>query len=147
MLPIFLCFFVFKKLIYDQQNSSVVDFIRFVDDGLGFYDGDIDSFYIWFEDVRVKSVDLYGLDLTVTVNPVTTFSQFLDIQFKLTNGKLTTDIYRKETDANRYLFFNSHHPRHVFRSVVFSQGMRYRRIINDDGLLRSRLNELKMFFC
>ena len=139
-------FYVFKKLIYDQQNDSLVHFVRFVDDGLGFYDGDIDNFDIWFEQVRLKSVDQYGLDLTVTVNPVSTFTQFLDIQFKYTDGKLTTDIYRKETDANRYLFFNSHHPRHVFRSVVFSQGMRYRRIINDDDILRKRLDELKVFF-
>ena len=36
---------VFKKLIYSQENS-LVDFVRFVDDGLGFYTGDIDSFYI-----------------------------------------------------------------------------------------------------
>ena len=83
----------------------MVDFIRFVDDGLGFYNGNVDSFYTWFEEVRVRSVDLYGLDLTVAVNPVSTFTQFLDIQFKYTSGKLTTDIFRKKIAANRYLFF------------------------------------------
>ena len=138
-------FFVFKKLIYTQENP-LIDFLRFVDDGLGFFNGGISSFYNWFEDIRVKSVDRYGLDLTVTVNPVTTFTQFLDIQFKFNSGRLTTDIFRKKTDANRYLFFSSYHPRHVFRSVVLSQGMRYRRIINNDDILRERLIELKSFF-
>ena len=92
-----------------------------VDDGLGFFSGDIDNFYSWFNDVREASVDLCGLDLTVCVNPVTSFTQFLDIQFKFNNGKLTTDIFRKPTDANRYLYFNSFHPRHTFRSIVYSQ--------------------------
>ena len=34
----------------------------------------------------------------------------------------------------------------MFRSVVYSQGMRYRRIINDDEILKLRLNELKTYF-
>ena len=139
-------FFVFKKLIYEQENSCLVDLLRFVDDGLGFFSGDIDNFYSWFNDVRETSVDLYGLDLTVCVNPVTSFTQFLDIQFKFNNGKLTTDIFRKPTDANRYLYFNSYHPRHTFRSIVYSQGMRYRRIINDNVILEKRLDELKVYF-
>ena len=96
--------------------------------------------------LRVKSVDLYGLDLTVVVNKASVFTQFLDIQFKFVDGVLTTDIFRKETDANRYLYYNSFHPRHVFRSTVYSQALRYRRIINNDSLLKERLDELSIFF-
>ena len=59
----------------------------------------------WFNSIKSRSVDEYGLDLTVVVNPVTTYTQFLDIQFKFCSGELTTDIFRKETDANRYLSF------------------------------------------
>ena len=80
------------------------------------------------------------------VNPVTTFTQFLDIQFKFNNGQLTTDIFRKPTDANRYLYFNSYHPRHTFRSIIYSQGLRYCRIINDNVILAERLTELKSYF-
>ena len=138
-------YFVFKKLIYTQENN-LVDMLRFVDDGLGFFDGTSECFHTWFNSIREKSVELYGLDLTVVVNPVTVFTQFLDINLKFIDGKLTTDIFRKETDANRYLSFHSHHPRHMFRSVVYSQGMRYRRIINDDKILKLRLNELKTYF-
>ena len=42
-----------------------------VDDGLGFFSGDIDNFYSWFNDFREASVDLFGLDLTVCVDAVT----------------------------------------------------------------------------
>ena len=97
------------------------------------------------ESLRVKSVDRFGLDLTCVVSKVSIFTQFLDIQFKIVNGILTTDIFRKETDANRYLYYNSFHPRHVFRSIVYSQALRYRRIINDDCILRERLNQLSVF--
>ena len=44
------------------------------------------------------------------------------------------------------LEFSSYHPRHVFRAIVVSQALRYRRIINDDALLDVRLGELKQFF-
>ena len=139
-------YFVFKQLIYSQDNIPLIEFLRFVDDGLGFFTGSIESFNSWFSQIRCKSVELYGLDLTMTVNPVTSFTQFLDIRFKFLNGRLTTDIFRKETDANRYLSFNSCHPRHMFRSIIYTQGLRYRRIINDNLILENRLKELKSYF-
>ena len=36
--------------------------------------------------------------------------------------------------------------RHTFSSVVYSQGIRYRRIINNDSLLSKRLDGLENFF-
>ena len=139
-------FFVLKQLIYNHPNSNLHRFIRFVDDGCGIWKGDEESFFVWFENLRSTSVTTYGLDLTLSVKPVTEFTQFLDIQFKFYNGILTTDIFRKPTDANRYLSFSSFHPKHTFKSVVFSQGMRYRRVINNNSVLQERLNELKTFF-
>ena len=44
------------------------------------------------------------------------------------------------------IYLNSYHPSHTFRSVVYCQGMRYRRIINNDSLLKDRLAQLKTFF-
>ena len=68
-------------------------------------------------------------------------SQFFDILYKFEEGKLVTDLFRKETDANRYLEFFSYHPRHTFRSIV-----NYRRIANEDENLGRRFEELKSFF-
>ena len=139
-------FFVLRNLVYSKNLVPLKSFMRFVDDGLGLWKGDIDTFKIWFESLRQASIDCYGLDFTVEIHPVTEYHQFLDIQFKFENGSLQTDIYRKVTDANRYLEFSSFHPRHMFRSVVFSQGIRYRRIINDQQRLEFRLEELKSYF-
>ena len=87
----------------------------------------------------------YGLDITYNIKPITEYTQFLDIQYRFKEGKLRTDFFRKPTDANRYIEFSSFHPRHTFRSIVFSQALRYRRIVNND-LLDVRLKELHNFF-
>ena len=100
----------------------------------------------WFNSVRQQCCDTYGLDLTYEATQINQFSQFLDIQFKFENGKLTTDIYRKPTDANRFLEYSSCHPNYTFPSIVYSQALRYRRIINDDVLFETRLTELRQFF-
>ena len=57
-----------------------------------------------------------------------------------------TDRFIKPTDSHRYLNYTSYHPMHVFRSIVYSQALRYRRIINNDQLLLFRLKELSTYF-
>ena len=56
------------------------------------------------------------------------------------------DIHIKETDSRTYLNFHSHHPRYIFSSIIYSQALRYRRIINKDDILDNRLSELYKFF-
>ena len=104
------------------------------------------EFEDWVGSLRRQMIASYSLDITYEVRPITEFTQFLDIQYKFEGGRLTTDLFRKPTDANRYLEFTSFHPRHTFRSIVFSQALRYRRIVNDDVLLDERLSELQSFF-
>ena len=59
---------------------------------------------------------------------------------------VTTDIYVKPTDAHRYLSYTSYHPKHIFRSVVYSQALGYRRIISDEITVSLRLNDLETYF-
>ena len=142
-------FFVFNCLIYDPcvKPKELVHFIRFVDDGSGIWKGTKDSFLAWFHKIRKVSFGEYNLDLTFELTNITEYSQFLDIRFKFEGGGvLSTDLYKKTTDGNRYLHFTSYHPRHVFRSIISSQALRYRRVINNDKILNCRLEELKEAF-
>ena len=141
-------FYVMRHLVYNPEVRPVemCSFMRFVDDGTGIWQGAITHFHEWIDVLKQSSVALYGLDFTYEVHPITEPCQFLDIQFSFNNGTLATDVYRKPTDANRYLEFSSYHPRHTFRSIIYSQGLRYRRIINSDVTLSMRLEELKGFF-
>lgn len=139
-------FFVLKNLVYNNRPEELKNIDRFVDDISGQGKGSITKFTEWVELLRTQMVSTYGLDITYDVKPITQPTQFLDIQYQFEAGKLTTDLFRKPTDANRYLEFSSFHPRHTFRSIVFSQALRYRRIVNDEDLLDKRLTELQAFF-
>lgn len=139
-------FFVLKKLVYENKPRELRNLDRFVDDISGQGKGSIRKFTEWVELLRTQMVSTYGLDITFDVKPITEPTQFLDIQYWFESGKLTTDLFRKPTDANRYLEFSSFHPRHTFRSIVFSQALRYRRIVNDEDLLDKRLKELQSYF-
>ena len=140
-------FYVLKKLLYSNDIIAIILLLlRFVDDMTGIWTGSMEDFLEWFEAFRSSSVALYGLDFTVEVNSASSWSQFLDIKYKFEDGALLTDVFKKPTDANRFLHFSSYHPRHMFRSIVYSQGLRYRRIINDDAVLDQRLNTLQDYF-
>ena len=72
---------------------------------------------------------------------------FLDINiFVSQNNSIKTTLYRKPTDSRRYLNFKSCHPNHVFSGVVYSQGLRLRRIIQDDSDFELELSYLKNDF-
>lgn len=71
---------------------------------------------------------------------------FLDTITYVDNGVIKTTVYCKPTDKKQYLFFTSAHPRHIFHSVPYSQGIRYRRIIDDDELLSSEITNLHSKF-
>ena len=52
---------------------------------------------------------------------------FIYLKVKLLEGKIKTDLYIKETDRHQYLHYNSSHPNHTKRSIVFSQALRMKR--------------------
>ena len=135
---------IFKLDNFFSQN--IILFLRFVDDGAGLLDATEDQFHSWISRLNEISHSRFNIRFTYEVNPVNDWTTFLDINFKYISGALETDINRKVTDACRYLEYSSHHPRHVFAAVVYSQALRYRRVINSDTLLTRRLEELKSFF-
>ena len=144
-------FFVLDHLAYQEnvRPTELVSLLRFVDDGLGFWKGSERKFECWMKSLNESSKSQFGLSFTYDFFKVDQYAQFLDINLKFefdTTIALVTDVYRKPTDANRYLYFSSHHPRHVFSSVVYSAALRYRRIINNNDILQMRLEELNGIF-
>jgi hypothetical protein len=142
-------FYVLNEVLYSnpEMMSDVESLKRFVDDCTGAYTGSERMFRKWEKSVREKLLD-FGLktdDFVVmkSGNPL----PFLDIQFWFDgSGELQTDLYRKPTDSPSFLNFSSHHPNHIFSSVVYSQSIRYRRIINSDQRLVERLSNLSETF-
>ena len=57
--------------------------------------------------------------------------------------KLESTLYAKPTDSCSLLHKQSFHPATCKQSVIYSQALRYRRIITDNETLRTKLGKLK----
>ena len=67
---------------------------------------------------------------------------FLDVLVLKSGNSVVTDIFRKVTDSQQYLNFNSCHPKHTKINIPFSLARMLCTIVSDETLLPARLNEL-----
>lgn len=70
---------------------------------------------------------------------------FLDLRIYKDNTipdqwTLRTGLYCKATNVHQYLHFQSSHPKHCFKSIVYSQALRLVKIVYDD---KSLIHELR----
>ena len=59
---------------------------------------------------------------------------------------LETDLYCKPTDCHQFLDFSSAHPIHIKKSIVFSQGLRIKRLCSSNVAFENHLESLKAWF-
>ena len=71
---------------------------------------------------------------------------FLDLNVKLSNGKLQTSLYVKPTYRHQYLHFRSSHPKHTKRSIVYSQTLRVSRACSQEEDYKNYCNQVKSWF-
>ena len=64
---------------------------------------------------------------------------FLDVLVKLKDSTISTSLYTKPTDIHKFLDFNSSHPLSLKRSIVYSQGLRIKRICSDNDDFQHQL--------
>ena len=108
-----------------------------------------DCFILWknnwgnFEDIFTMLQGLHT-NIEFTMERSTEKIPFLDILvIKDPDGTLTTDIYRKSTDAQRYLHFKSHHPKNCKKSIPLVLARRICTIVKEPTLREKRLIELR----
>ena len=68
---------------------------------------------------------------------------FLDLNISINEGKISTDLYKKDTSIPSALLPSSSHPEHVSKNIVFSMAFRLLRICSTPQLLDQRLLELQ----
>ena len=139
-------YYAFNEIVYSANTTELLFMARFIDDGTGCWSGTLQQFYRWFSKMYKLLYNNFNLRLTYNITRADQFIEFLDIKYRFIDGVLDTDINYKPTDAHRYLNFNSHHPTSTLRSIVYSQGIRLRRIIIEQNLLTFRLKEMGTFF-
>ena len=63
------------------------------------------------------------------------------------NGdKFETDRYSKPTDCHQFLEFNSAHPTHIKKSIVFSQGLHIKRLCSSSLAFEKHLGSIRFWF-
>jgi hypothetical protein len=141
--PTFANIFMSKidKLVLEASDSHSLFFKRFIDDIFMLWTGTEGQFLEFMEKINslhstIKFTHSYNLQEKSTT--------FLDTTVQFINGKLSTDLYRKETDKVQYLLPNSNHPSHIFKNIPFSLALRLVRICSSRENLKKRLEELKV---
>ena len=116
---------------------------RFIDDCYGVYKGTIVEFLHWFALLK-SSFSRYHLELTCdtdthTISETNEYFEkeekgitFLDVDIYKSDGTIHTKEHRKETSSDRYLHFESAHPRHTFAGIIKSQLYRVRKLCSRD---------------
>ena len=106
-------------------NKRPVIWLRYIDD----------IFFVWTHGMEtleqwLKHLNNFHETIKFTVEHSKHQINFLDTTVKIDKhtGKLYTDLYRKPTDVNNYLQYDSAHPNSTKRSLPYSQLLRLLRI-------------------
>ena len=128
-----------RELLLKAPNGLIpIEWIRFIDD----------IFAIWTHGIeKLQQFLTYINKFHPTIKFDCTYSHktvnFLDTTIYInSNNKLESDLYIKPTDRTLLLHNNSFHPQSCKNSIIYSQALRYRRIISDNSKLHERLNHL-----
>ena len=71
---------------------------------------------------------------------------FLDLNISKRDSHLVTDLYFKETDRYQYLHYQSSHPEHIKKSIVYSQALRFKRNCTFEKDFNQHLVNMKEWF-
>ena len=72
---------------------------------------------------------------------------FLDVNVSIVDNKIETDLYCKPTDCHQFLHFNSAHPFHNKKSIVYSQGLHIKRLCSSPVAFEKHLESFRSWFC
>ena len=105
-----------------------------------------DIFLMWthgMESLKEFILHLNTLHPTLKFTSVISSTEiaFLDLTIYITDDKLCTRLYTKDTDRHMYLNFHSEHPLNLKRSIPYSQFLRLKRIHSESHfLIQSQIN-------
>lgn len=129
-----------KKCGIFNTINMIYFYKRFIDDILMIWTGTFDQFLNFMDTINQLHP---SIKFTYNFNTESKSTTFLDTEIKIINNKISTDLYKKETDKIQYLLPTSCHPSHVCKNIPYSLALRLVRICSDHQNLLQRLNELK----
>ena len=136
-----------------ESGEDPIDlFKRFLDDIFLVYTGSIQSLHLFLSELNnLHPTIKFTMSHTTPShieNPACECTPeeslpFLDTSCKILDGKIVTDLFRKETDRNQYLLPNSCHPAHVTQNIPYSLALRIVRICTFSSDREKRFSELR----
>ncbi|CAF3147175.1 unnamed protein product [Rotaria sp. Silwood2] len=110
--------YFFEQNIIKQINNSYGLYVRYIDD--------IFIAINWPNRHLTKQIDRWNefdMNIKLTAN-ISNQTDFLDVHIENQNGKLFTSVYHKPSYEPYYLPFNSIHPLHMKKNIVFTMMLR-----------------------
>ena len=106
------------------------------------------TFFIWEhgeESLRgfIDQVNLFHPIIKLTAQYSKEEVIFLDLNIKLIDGELKTDLFVTPTDTHQFLEPTSSHPYHCKKGIPYSQALRLNRICLDNTNFDKCWNELE----
>ena len=71
---------------------------------------------------------------------------FLDVTVRLESGGFSTELYCKPTNKHQYLHYESSHPNHIKKPIVYSQGLRIKRLCSTESSYEKHLASCYTWF-
>ena len=107
-----------------------------------------DIFFIWEhseESLRdfIIQVNLFHPTIKFTAEYSKEEVNFLDLNIKLIDGELKTDLFVKPTGTHQFLDPTSSHPYHCKKRIPYSEALRLNRICSDNTNFDQRCNDLE----
>ena len=108
-------------------------------------------FFIWTESEEKLEEFLENLknlhtSLKFTSEKSKKSVNFLDVTVSLIDQHLKIDLYCNPTNCHQFLDFNSAHPIHIKKSIVYSQGLRIKRLRSSNVAFENHFESLKVWF-
>ena len=140
MAPSYACLFMgfLEQQLLDDCVDKPFMWVRFIDDIFGIWTHGKEKWETFYEKLNSSHASIkFEGTLSETGLP------FLDVDVRLNNGIISTDLYTKSTDSHNYLPWSSCHPRSTKTSIPYSQALRIRRICSEESDFNRRLYQLE----
>ena len=110
-----------------------------------------DIFFIWEHGeeslkVFIEQVNMFHSTIKFTAEYSKEEVNFLDVNIKLIDGELKTDLIVKPTDTHQFLDPTSCHSYHCKKGIPYIQALRLNRICLDNETFDSHCNDLEKWF-
>ena len=112
-------------------------FMRYLDDGIVFWDRRLCDFEVVF-----NLMNLMDPCINFTMERSDTSLKFLDVLIYKTSIGFKTVVQSKDTDSDTFLNYKSSHPRHCRDGIPFGMARRIRALTDDDGRAKEQMSLL-----